>query len=189
MDQFGKVDLSIYDNSWYHPGRNVLVRLLWYLVNVMFFINPLIPISGIKVFLLRLFGARIGEGVVIKPAVNIKYPWNLVVGNHTWIGEKVWIDNLAPVTIGNHCCLSQGAMILNGNHDYRKHSFDLMVCPIILEDGVWIGARAMVTPGVICKSHSVLGAMSMATGELEAYSVYQGVPAVKIRERSIKEAE
>ena len=138
-----------------------MVRLLWYLVNVMFFINPLIPISGIKVFLLRLFGARIGEGVVIKPAVNIKYPWNLVVGNHTWIGEKVWIDNLAPVTIGNHCCLSQGAMILN-NHDYRKHSFDLMVCPVILEDGVWIGARAMVTPGVICNLTLGLGAMSMA---------------------------
>ena len=77
--------------------------------------------------LLRLFGANVGRGVVLKPRVTIKYPWKLAVGEHSWIGENVWIDNLGQVTIGNHCCLSQGALLLCGNHNYKKATFDLMV--------------------------------------------------------------
>ena len=93
----GQTDLSKYDNSWYKPGGNPLSRLMWYFVNALFFINPLNPFSGLKVFWLKLFGAKIGKGVIIKPGVNIKYPWHLSIGNHCWIGEKVWIDNLTPV--------------------------------------------------------------------------------------------
>lgn len=182
-----KTDLSTYDNSWYKPGRGPLTRLLWYLVNALFFINPLNPFSGLKVFLLRLFGAKIGKGVVIKPSVNIKYPWLLNVGDHCWIGEKVWIDNLAQVSLGNHCCLSQGAMLLCGNHNYKKAGFDLLVKPITLEDGAWVGALSVVCPGVTLRSHAILTVQSVATETLEAYSLYKGNPAVKIRERSIAE--
>ena len=92
-------DLSHYDNSWYNPGKGGFIRIVWYFINVLFFINPLNPFSCIKVRLLRLFGAKIGKGVVIKPKVNIKYPWRLEVGNYTWIGENAWIDNLANVKI------------------------------------------------------------------------------------------
>ncbi len=135
--------------------------------------------------LLRLFGARIGRGVVIKPAVNIKYPWKLIVGDHCWIGENVWIDNLADVKIGSHVCLSQGAMLLTGNHDFTSPSFDLKPAEIVLHDGVWIGARAVVCPGVTCRSHAVLTVQSVATRDLEAYSVNQGNPAVKVKDRVI----
>lgn len=180
-----QTDLSVYDNSWYNPGGGTIKRVIWYMVNVLFFINPLNPISGLKVALLRLFGAKIGKGVVIKPAVNIKYPWLLSIDDYSWIGEKVWIDNLAKVTIGKNCCISQGAMLLCGNHNYKKTAFDLIVKPITLEEGAWVGALSVVCPGVIIKSHAILTVQSVATETLEPYGLYKGNPAIRIRERSI----
>lgn len=178
-------DLSKFKNDWYNPG-NRFKRSSWFLVNAVFLQNPVIPFSSLKVFLLRTFGAKIGKNVVVKPNVNIKYPWNLSIGDNSWIGEKVWIDNLGKVTIGKNVCLSQGSFLLCGNHDYKKETFDLMIKEIILEDGVWIGAKATVCPGVTCKSHSVLSVGSVSTSDLEAYSIYQGNPAVKIKERVIE---
>ncbi len=178
-------DLSKYNNSWYKTGAGFFKMTLWYFTNVLFFINPLNASSGIKVWLLKMFGARIGKGVVIKPGVSIKYPWKLKVGNYSWIGERAWIDNLDDITIGANCCISQGALLLCGNHDYRKTTFDLITRPIVLEDGVWIGAQSIVTGGVVCKSHSVLAAGSLASKDMEEYSVYRGNPAVRIKEREL----
>ncbi|HAE31408.1 MAG TPA: colanic acid biosynthesis acetyltransferase WcaF [Flavobacteriales bacterium] len=182
-----KTDLSSFNNDWYRPGSKIK-RFFWYFFNVFFLINPCNPLSGLKIFVLRMFGAKIGKGVCIKQRVNIKYPWNLEIGNNVWIGEMVWIDNLADVRLEDNVCLSQGAMLLCGNHDYRKTSFDLIVRPIILEEGVWIGARSVVCPGVMARSHALLTVNSVATGHLEPYSIYQGNPAVKIRERKINES-
>jgi putative colanic acid biosynthesis acetyltransferase WcaF len=134
-----------------------------------------------------LFGAKVGKGVNIKPSVNVKYPWRLSIGNYTWIGENVWIDNLDNVSIGNNCCISQGAMLLCGNHNYKKMTFDLIVGEIILEDGVWIGAQSIVCPNVTCKTHSVLTVNSVATTDLEPYTIYRGNPAKEIRKRTIKQ--
>ncbi len=180
-----KTDLSLFNNDWYHPGRGPVVRGLWFVVNALFFLNPLMPLSGLKVALLRLFGAKVGRGVVIKPSVNIKYPWRLTIGDHVWIGENCWIDNLDQVTIGSHACLSQGAMLLCGSHDYKRPSFDLITKPITLEEGAWVGAKALVCPGVTMKTHSVLAAGSTATSDLEAYGIYQGNPAEWKRERNL----
>lgn len=187
MNQKNISDFSQFNNSWYKPGKNLIIRTLWYLINLFIFNNAVFPISSIKVLLLRLFGAKVGKKVVIKPSVNIKYPWRLTIGNHVWIGENVWIDSLGDILIGNNCCISQGAMLLCGNHNYNKPTFDLMVGEIILEDGVWIGAKSIVCPGVRCQSHSVLSAGSVATSLLEPYGIYQGNPAVKIKERKIIE--
>lgn len=178
-------DLSTFNNNWYRPGP-AWKLFLWYFVNVFFLQNPLNPSSSLKVLLLKLFGAKIGEGVVIKPGVNIKYPWKLSIGNHCWIGEKVWIDNLDQVTLENHVCLSQESLLLCGNHNYKIKSFDLMIGPITLEDGVWIGAKSVVCPGVVCKSHSILSVGSVATTEMEPYSIYQGNPAIKTKDRKIE---
>ncbi len=161
-------------------------RTLWFVVNALFFINPLNPSSAVKVFLLRLFGATIGKGVVIKPAVNIKYPWYLKLGDHVWVGEQVWIDNLTLVSIGEHATLSQGAVFLTGSHNYKKSTFDLMIGKIIVQDGVWIGAKGLVCPGVTCGSHSVLAAGSVAVSDLEPYTIYQGNPAVAKRKRELE---
>lgn len=177
--------LNLYNNHWYNTGGSSLSRLLWYFANVLVMLNPLLPFSGLKVWLLRKFGAKIGTGVVIKPSVNIKYPWLLIIGDHVWIGENVWIDNLAQVKIGSHSCLSQGAMLLCGSHNYKKTTFDLITGPIALEDGVWIGAKALVCPGITCHSHSVLAALSVANSNLNAYTIYQGNPALPKRLREI----
>lgn len=185
MGKTGKTDLSRYSNSWYQAGASFPVRLLWYFCNVLFFINPLNPSSGLKVFLLRLFGSRVGKGVVIKPGVNIKYPWKLTIGNFSWIGENAWIDNLGQVTIDEHVCISQGALLLCGNHNFKKSTFDLMVGDITLEAGSWIGARAVIAPGVTCGNHSILAVNSVAVKDLESYGIYQGNPAEWKRERVI----
>ncbi len=178
-----QTDLSRFDNSWYNPGVGSLKRTLWYFINAFIFKKHWLPVSSAKCALLRLFGAKVEKGVNIKPGVNIKYPWKLQVGSYCWIGEGVWIDNLDEVTIGDHCCLSQGSMLLCGNHNYRVETFDLITGPITLESGVWIGARSIVCPGVICKSHSILAVGSVATKNLEPYGIYQGNPAVLKRKR------
>jgi putative colanic acid biosynthesis acetyltransferase WcaF len=181
----GQTDLSAFNNKWYNPGASVIKRALWFCFNTTFFCSRF-PFSGFKRFLLRMFGARVGKAVIIRPGANIKAPWFLEIGDNAWIGENAWIDNLAKTTIASDCCISQGAMLLTGNHDYSKTSFDLIAKGITLEKGVWIGAKAVVCPGVTCKSHSVLTVASVASSDLEAYSIYRGNPAVKVRERIIK---
>ena len=177
-------DLSTFENSWYNPGSK-FKALIWYFINIVFFINPLNPISSLKVFLLRFFGAKIGDNVTIKPNVNIKYPWLLEIGNYVWIGENVWIDNLDSVRIESNVCISQGAMLLCGNHNYKKSSFDLITGKIILEEGSWAGAKSVVCPGVTLKTHSILSVGSIATKDLEPFTIYQGNPAQKVRTRKI----
>lgn len=180
------MQLQEYDNSWYNPGSKIKIAL-WSLCRSLFFNHGLAFFSGWKCFLLRIFGATVGKRVVIKPSVNIKYPWFLSIGDNVWIGEKVWIDNLGMVRIENNICISQGAFFLTGNHDYKKPSFDLIIGEITLENGVWIGAKSVVCGGVTCKSHSVLAVCSVATNHLEAYGIYRGNPAQKIRVRNIGE--
>jgi putative colanic acid biosynthesis acetyltransferase WcaF len=107
------------------------------------------------------------------------------VGNHCWIGEKVWIDNLSEIVIGNHVVLSQGALLLTGSHDHTKPTFDFISHPIVLEDGVWIGANAVVFGGVTCGTHSILGIASVAETNLRPYIIYKGNPSVPVLERII----
>jgi putative colanic acid biosynthesis acetyltransferase WcaF len=177
--------LKDYNNSHFYTGAGKFKRSLWHIVNSVFFNSPF-HFYALKSWLLKLFGAEVGIGVIIKPRVNIKYPWNLKIGNHVWIGENVWIDSLVSVKIGDNVCISQGALLLCGNHNYKKSSFDLITGSIVLEEGVWIGAKSIVCPGVICSNHSVLSVLSVATKNLEEYSIYQGNPAVKIKTRIIE---
>lgn len=181
-----QTDLESYNNYPYYPGGSTLKRILWHYVNAFVFKSSLFPVYGFKVWVLRLFGAKIGNQVELKPGVNIKYPWHLNIRNEVWIGENVWIDCLVPVTIGNNVCLSQGAVILTGSHNYKKTSFDLITGSVVLEDGVWIGAGAIVNQGLTIGTHAVLASGSVATKNLEPYSIYQGNPAVKIRDRVIE---
>lgn len=161
-------------------------RGLWYCVNAVVFKSGLFPFYGIKNLLLQLFGAKVATGVAIKPCVNIKYPWLLTIGNNAWIGEDVWIDNLVMVNIGSNVCISQGALLLTGSHNYKKPTFDLITGSITLKDGAWIGAKAIINQGITIGTHAVLTSGSVATKNLEAYAVYQGNPAVKIRDRIIE---
>ena len=179
-----KVNNAVYRTT-IEIGASRLKQVAWYFTNIIFFMNPFNLLSSPKVFLLKAFGARIGAGVLIKPSVNIKYPWKLQVGDHSWIGEGVWIDNLSDVTIGSSVTLSQGCLLLTGSHDHTRESFDFLSRPIILEDGAWIGARAVVSGGSRCGTHSILGINSVAEGDLEPYTIYKGNPAIPVLRRVI----
>lgn len=178
------VRLSNYDKRGYHPGAALPKRAAWYFVNALLFDSWLLPISAPKRWLLRLFGASVAPGVVIKPRVNIKYPWFLRIGADSWIGEGVWIDNLTWVDIANDVCVSQDAYLLTGNHDYKASSFGLMLGKVCIKEGAWIGARAVICPGVTLAPASVITVGSVVQQDTEAGGIYRGNPACKYRERS-----
>lgn len=181
-----EVRLNDFDNSWYNPGRGLFLRMLWLSVNRVIFQTHFPWPFKLKVGLLRIFGSRVGLGVVIKPRVNIKYPWNVSIGNHCWIGEGVWIDSLGKVIFGDNVCLSQGCMIETGNHDWSDPKFGLVIDDVVLDDGSWAGACSLLLPGSKLGNHAVLAAGAVLNGDAEPYSIYMGNPAVKKGERLIK---
>lgn len=185
MEDSKSTRLDLFDNSDHRPG-SLIKRYAWHIINLVFFSSGIHISYGFKRALLRLFGSKIGKGVIIKPRVNIKYPWFLEIGDYSWIGEGVWIDNIGEVNIGANCCLSQGAMLLTGNHDFTSSKFDLQVGTITLEEGVWIGAKSIVCPGVTCHSHSILSVSSVTSKDLKAYTIYRGNPAIEVSTRTIK---
>jgi putative colanic acid biosynthesis acetyltransferase WcaF len=177
------VDLSKFDNSWYRPGRSILVQAAWYFIGLPLLRSSLIPSSAFRVNLLRAFGATIGFGAIIKPGVRVKYPWLLGIGNQSWLGEDCWIDNLAPVRIGNNVCLSQGAYLCTGNHDWSDPAFGLIVKPITLRDGSWVGAKATICPGVELEENAIAAAGSVVHRTIPAGEIHGGNPAQFVRQR------
>jgi putative colanic acid biosynthesis acetyltransferase WcaF len=155
------------------------------IVNGLFFLSWVPWPGSLRRALLRAFGAKIGAGVVLKPRVNVKYPWNLEIGDHAWIGEAVWIDSLAKVVVGRNACLSQGVMVETGNHDWSKPGFDLLLGEVEIAEGAWAAARSTLLPGSRLGSHAVLGAGSVLSGRADPYGVYVGVPAAFVKERRI----
>lgn len=137
------------------PGDPPLpVRAAWYLASVLMFQNALALLpSPAKAAILRLFGARVGRGVVIKPRVAIKSPWFLSVGDHVWLGEGVWIDNHTAVTIGANACLSQGVVVFTGNHNWNDPRFAFFCRPVSIGAGVWVTAFQRLAPGTVVPDH------------------------------------
>lgn len=177
------MQLNKYQNDSYQIGAPVWKQILWY-----FFGHPLvqsrwIPLSNIKVSILRLFGAKIGKSVTIKPYVKIKFPWHLKLGDYVWIGENTWIDNLVLVTIESNCCISQDVYICTGNHDWSKTTFDLITGEIYIEEGSWIAAKAIVGPGVTIGKGAILSFGSVTGKSIKPMTIYVGNPAEPIKER------
>lgn len=181
-----ETNLSSFTTGNFDKGASFLKQTLWYFVNALIVKASWNPFMRIKIALLKIFGAKIGKGLIIKNNVNIKFPWKLRLGDNVWIGENVWIDNLDYVTVGSNVCISQGALLLTGNHDYTRSTFDYRNAPVVIEDGAWVGAKTVVCPGVRVATHTILTVGSVATKSLEAWGIYQGNPAVKVRERNIK---
>jgi putative colanic acid biosynthesis acetyltransferase WcaF len=178
------VDLSRFDRGRYSPGRSRLVCVLWYVVSVLVFESGYMPCMAPKRWLLRLFGAKLGRGLVIKPRVCIKYPWRLAVGDHCWIGQGVWIDNLDNVRLGSHVCISQQAYVCTGSHDYHRPTFDLITRPVLVRDGAWIGARAMVLGGVTIEANAIVAAGSIVTKDVPPAAMVAGQPAKPYAQRT-----
>ena len=177
------VDLSSYSAARFDRGASRARELIWLFVNLVVFRLCPLSLSPLKRVVLRAFGARIGRNVTIKPQVKITFPWKLTIGDHVWLGEGCWLLNLERITIGNNVCISQRAFLCTGSHNHQLPTFDLIVKPITLEDGCWIGASAWVGPGVTVGSHAVLSAGSVATKDLGPGGIYRGNPAVFLRPR------
>jgi len=169
--------LDLYDNSDFDRGAGTLKEALWVLCKCVFFLNPFPWPSSLRTFLLRLFGARLGSGVVIRSGVNVTFPWRFTAGDHVWIGEEVLILSLAQVTLGSHICISQRAFLCTGSHDWRRETFDLQTHSIVVEDHVWISAQAFIGPGTNIGSRSVIGAGAVVLTSAPSNSLVRGNPA------------
>jgi len=161
------------------------VIALWHFIGSPIVRSNLIPVSRVKCNILHLFGAKIGRGVYAKPGLRVKFPWYLAVGDHCWLGEDVWIDNLAPVTIGANVCISQGAYLCTGNHDWSLPDMKLFRRPIVLNDGSWVGARATVCPGVTLGTGAIAAAGSVINKDIPAWEIWAGNPARFVRARRL----
>ncbi|PAX53168.1 WcaF family extracellular polysaccharide biosynthesis acetyltransferase [Brunnivagina elsteri] len=177
--------LDNYSTGTYSPGAPLWKQLLWYFIGLPLFQSYWLPISSLKVSVLRVFGAKIGRGVRIKPGVRVKFPWRLTVGDYVWIGENAWIDNIAEVSIGSHSCISQDVYLCTGNHNWNHIDFQLIPAPIHIQESAWIAARAAIGPGVTVGRGAVLTLGGVTGHSLEPMTVYAGNPANPIKKRKL----
>lgn len=170
------VNLSRYDQSWFDRGRPGWVILLWWLVQAVVF--PLTPHSfhSLRIAVLRLFGARIGRGVSIRPTARFTYPWKVAVGDYSWIGDDVVLYSLDQITIGQHCVISQKTYLCTGSHDIHDPKFGLKTAPIAIGNGAWIATDCFVAPGVRIGANAVIGARSTVLKHMPNQQVCWGSP-------------
>ena len=159
-----------------------IVKLIWDVFGKPL-LSSYIPGTYWRRYILIIFGAKIGKGGKIKTNIKISEPWNLSIGDYCWIGENVWIDNLALVKIGNRVCISQGVYLCTGNHNYKKDLFDLILEKIVIEDDCWIAAKSIIAPGSILKRGSVSFLGSVISGILQEDGIYRGNPAKLLKSK------
>lgn len=150
-------DLSSFTKAGYDKGRSTLVQAVWFAVMNLVFLKWWCP-AGLRVLLLKAFGATIGPNVLVRHRVRILWPWKLTVGANSWIGEGAWLLNLEPITIGHDVCISQEVLLCTGGHDARTDDFRYRNGPIWLHAGSWVGARAVILPGVTVGAEAVVAA-------------------------------
>ncbi len=170
------VDLRTYDQSDYDRGRSGVYVLLWWLVQAIAF--PLSPhfANGFRCWLLRRFGATVGEGVIVRPTARFTYPWKLTIGDFCWIGDDVVLYSLAEIQLGNHCVVSQKSYLCTGSHDVGDRQFGLKTNPIRLGNGVWIATDCFIAAGVTIGSNTVVGARSSVFSDLPGGQICLGSP-------------
>jgi putative colanic acid biosynthesis acetyltransferase WcaF len=163
--------------------RNRLRRLNWNICWLFFYRTSPRPLHSWRSFLLRRFGATMGANCHFYPRSKVWAPWNLICADQVTAGDGVEIYNPAPVRLGSHAILSQDAYICGATHDYDDPGFPLIAYAMEIGEYAWVCARASVAPGVSLGAGAVLGLGSVATRNLDAWTVYAGVPAAKVKER------
>ncbi|HBG73901.1 MAG: colanic acid biosynthesis acetyltransferase WcaF [Chloroflexi bacterium GWB2_49_20] len=167
-------------------GKSVVIVQLWWLVQSTFFAWSPQFMYGWRIFLLRLFGAKIGKKVLVRPTVRVTYPWKVSIGDFSWIGDDVVLYTLGNITIGSHTVISQGSYLCTGSHDYTQPSFDIYAEEIKIGDGVWIASDVFISPGVTLGDGAVVGVRSTVLNDLPAGMMCYGYPAKPIRPRRMK---
>jgi len=163
---------------------NKVIRLIWSLVYFLFFKpTPRWAMGKWRIFLLRLFGAKIGQGCRVLPDCRIWAPWNLTMGNYSVLADGVDCYTMAEINIGSYVTVSQRAFICTGSHDITKKNIPLVTAPVKIDDYVWVCAESFISPGVTVKKGAVVGARSVVTRDIGSYEVVGGNPAVFIKQR------
>jgi len=164
-------------------GRSAWFVQFWWIARATLFYPSPQVFYGWRRFLLRLFGARIGKGVIIRPSVEVTYPWNLSIGDHSWIGDKVTLYTLGEIEIGENAVVSQHSYLCTGSHDYTLPTFDIYAVPIRIGDEAWLSTRVFLGPGVKVGAGAVVGAGSVALKDVPAGMVCAGNPLRVLRPR------
>lgn len=177
-------DISLRRSSRKYSRQEQFARILWAFAQFAFLFIPR-PLWGARVFILRLFGAKIGSSVRIYPSAKIHMPWNLTIENEVTIGDRVILYALGPIKIGARSTVSQGAHLCAGTHDFENAAFTLLKQPISIEENVWICADAFIGPNVRIAQGCVVGARAVVIKDLKEWSIVAGNPARFIRQREV----
>jgi putative colanic acid biosynthesis acetyltransferase WcaF len=164
-------------------GKNAFIVQFWWLVQAIFFRTSPQFLYGYRRFLLRLFGAKIGKNVIIRPSVQITYPWKISIGDYSWIGDDVVLYSLGEIDIGNHVVVSQKSYLCAASHDYTKSDFPIFSKKITIKDQCWLATDVFVAPGITIEKGTVVGSRSSVYKNLPANKVCIGNPAVIIKNR------
>jgi putative colanic acid biosynthesis acetyltransferase WcaF len=171
-------DLRKYDQSWFDRGRPGWYVLLWWFVQAIAFPLTPQPLNFFRRAILRLFGAQIGKGVLIRPTARFTYPWKVSIGDYSWIGDDVVFYSLDQITIGQHCILSQKSYLCTGSHDFRDPAFGLKTAAIMIGNGAWVAADCFISPGVQIGANAVIGARSSVFTSMPSGQVCWGNPCL-----------
>ena len=164
-------------------GRSVFFVQLWWIVqSTLFAMSPQF-MFGWRRFLLKLFGADIGDSVLIRSSVRVTYPWKVKIGDRVWIGDHSELYSLGEIEIGADVVISQRSYLCAATHDFSKPSFDMVDKKVTIEDQVWIATDVFVAPGVTIGRGAVIGARSSVFSDLPVGMICIGSPAKPIRKR------
>lgn len=152
--------LSGFSGRGYDVGRSKIIQALWLIVSGSIFMRWWLPRRA-RIWILRAFGAKVGKDVLVRHRVRIHWPWKLVIGDDSWIGEGAWLLNLEPIVIGRDVCISQDVILCTGSHDRKSPTFEFDNGPIHIGDGAWIAVRATVLRGVTVGRSATVGASSL----------------------------
>lgn len=182
-----RVDISHYESPLSLANR--VARVLWGGVWLLLFRPTPRRLFGWRVFLLRCFGAKLGRGVRVYPSTIVWAPWNLEMGDHSALGNRVDCYCVDKVRIGSHVTVSQHAYLCAASHDIEDPGMRLVLAPIVVGDGAWVCAGAFVGPGVTVGEGAVVGARAVVVKDVEPWAVVAGNPARFIRKRELKRAD
>ena len=180
-----RVDLGTYQKN--HKWSVLVRRGLWQCVQPAFWPRRPRFLSGIRVALLRLFGASIGNNVLICGGVRITIPWLLSMEDYSVLGDSVEVYNLAHVSIGEHAVVSQKAYLCTASHDYTLTDFPLYSKPITIGPQSWVASGVFIGPGLTLHEGCVVGANSVVTKDIGPWIVAAGNPCRPIKTRELRQ--
>ena len=178
LDSKSLVNLRNYKSSNYNRGKSKWLVMIWWLLQAIAFPLSLHNFNNFRCWLLRLFGAKIGHGVVIRPTARFTYPWKISIGNYSWIGDNVVLYSIDRIAIGSHTVISQKSYLCTASHDFCDPSFPTTTSPIRIGNGAWIATDCFIAPGVTIGANAVIGARSSVFRDIPQQQVAWGSPCI-----------